>query len=189
MVSRRVRPLRSAAGSLVLVIGMVSLPAGIASAAPVRPDSSAMVLASGPRSQLQSQNRRLANGAFVRDGNRTGRGELTIKNNTAHDAVITLTIGRSPVYSVYVRGSSEYTVTGIRDNTYEIFFATGTDWDSQSRGFTRDRVFQRFDETMDFTTTSTVSEVRWSAWTITLDPVPGGTATASPVDPSNYPGP
>src|SRR5262249_3132084 len=155
MVSRRVRPLRSAAGSLVLVIGIMSLPAGIASATPVRPDGSALVLASGPQSQSAVQNRRLANGEFVRDGDRTGRGQLTSKNNTAHDAVITLTLSRSPVYSVYVREGSQYTVTGIRDNTYEIFFATGTDWDSQSRRFTRDPAFQRFDETVDFATTST----------------------------------
>ncbi len=134
------------------------------------------------------QDRRLTNGQFVRAGSRTGRGEMTVDNGGGDDAVVSLTMNKRSVYSVYVRKGSKYTVTGIRDGTYEIFFTTGADWDSQNQNFTRDRTFQRFDQTMTFTTTTTATERRWSTWNITLYPVVGGNANTSTVNPNDYPG-
>jgi hypothetical protein len=99
---------------------------------------------------LAEQDRRLDNGQLVRPGSRTGRGELTIDNGGDKDAVISLAMNKSPAFSGYVRNSSKYTVKGIRDGTYEIFFTTGVDWDSQNRTFTRDRTLQRFDDTTEF---------------------------------------
>ncbi|MGH4008181.1 MAG: hypothetical protein ACRDTH_08510 [Pseudonocardiaceae bacterium] len=151
------------------------------------------VLASSPDSigdasqALAQQDRRLDNGQFVRAGSRTGRGELTIDNGSGKDAVIALAKNKNPAFSVYVRNGSKYTVKGIRDGTYEIFFTAGTDWDSQNRAFTRDRTFQRFDDTMDFATTKTSTEIRWSTWTITIHPVVGGNANASEVNPNDFP--
>lgn len=198
MVNDWVRPLGSAIGSFIAVTGIALLPAGTASAAPIPRTIPAAVQATSvlmnplgeivPPAQPPpgDADRRLANGQFLRSGSRTGKGELTIDNGSDRDAVITMAMNSNPVYSVYVRKGSMYTVQGIRDSTYEIFFTIGTDWDSQN--FTRDRALQRFDQTFNFTTTRTATELRWTTGKITLNPVVGGNASTSPVDPKDYPG-
>ncbi len=212
MANRRVHPLGRATGSLILAAGSVLLPVGAASAAPmpqatpvttqaipvlinspeeglvsVRDASQALAAKGGLQNYQVEQNRRLDNGQFVRAGSRAGRGELTIDNGSNHDAVVSLAVNKNPAFSVYVRNGSQYTVKGIRDGTYEIFFTTGVDWDSQNRTFTRDRTFQRFDDTLKFATTRTATEIRWSTWSITLHSVIGGTANASEVNPNDFP--
>ncbi|MGH3774955.1 MAG: hypothetical protein ACRDRR_04350 [Pseudonocardiaceae bacterium] len=197
MDNHRLRPLRRAIGSLILVTGSVLLTVSSASAAPM-PQATPVtthattVLRSSPGEGLApareaSQDRRLDNGEFVRAGSRTGRGELTIDNGGGQDAVISLATSKNPAFSVYVRNGSKYTVKGIRDGTYEIFFTTGVDWDRQNRTFTRDRTLQRFDDTMKFTTTKTSTEIRWSTWTITLHSVIGGNANSREVNPNDFP--
>jgi hypothetical protein len=207
MANHRVRPLRRAIGSLILATGSVLLTVNAASAAPMpqatpvatpattvlmnsldegmapaRDASWALAAKGALQNYHVEQDRRLDNGQFVRAGSRTGRGELTIDNGGGQDGVVS-----SPAFSVYVRNGSKYTVKGIRDGTYEIFFTTGADWDSQNRTFTRDHTFQRFDDTLNFTTTKTSTEIRWSTWTITLHSVIGGTANASEVNPNDFP--
>lgn len=172
-----------AAGSLVLVTASVLLPAGAAAAAPQA--QADPVVSVTQVSVTQQQERRLANGQFVRSGNRNGAGKLTIKNGASHDAVATMTINRNAVYSVYVRKGMEFTVTGIRDGTYEMFFTSGTDWDSQARGFTRERSLSRLDRTMQYRTTSS----GWIEGSVTLYRVPGGNTDVNAVDPNNYPAP
>ncbi len=175
----RMRVLGTAIGSLILVIG-VSVPADAASAAPTPQAVAATTLAQPP---VEDQNRRLPNGQFIRAGNRTGSGELVIDNGGNHDGVITLARNKNAVYSVYVQQGSKFTMKGIRDGIYEVFFTTGVDWDSQARNFTRERSLQRFDETFDFTTTQAAA----TAWDITIFPVPGGNARTSVVNPNEFP--
>jgi hypothetical protein len=101
----------------------------------------------------QGQPGRPSNGQFVRQGSRTGRGELTIDNGAGQDAVITLAVGKRPTFAVYVRKGAKHTVTGIQDGTYHVFFTSGTDWDRKTRAFSRNCSFDRFDESMKFETT------------------------------------
>lgn len=202
MANHRVRLLGRVAGSLILAAGSVLLPVSAASAAqmpqstPVTAQVTKVLMNSSDEDMVSvrdashgqaEQDRRLDNGQFVRSGSRTGRGELTINNGGNRDAVISLTTNKSPAFSVYVRNGSEYTVKGIRDGTYQIFFTAGADWDTQNRNFTRDRILRRFDDTLNFTTTRTATGIRWSAGTITLHPVPDGTANASEVNPDDFP--
>jgi hypothetical protein len=134
------------------------------------------------------QNRRLSNGQLVRPGSRTGRGELTVDNGGgSRDAVITLAVGKRPAFSVYVRKHAKHTVGGIRDGTYRVYYTTGTDWDPKARAFTRGCAFERFDDTFKFETTHTATRVEWVEWTVTLQPVSGGTARTSDVHPNDFP--
>jgi hypothetical protein len=135
----------------------------------------------------QGQPGRPSNGQFVRQGSRTGRGELTIDNGGGRDAVITLAVGKRPTFAVYVRKGAKHTVTGIRDGAYHVFFTSGTDWDRKARAFGRDCSFDRFDDSMKFETTQTATQIEWSTWTITLQPVVGGNAATSEVDPDDFP--
>ncbi len=173
------RALGTAIGSLILV---TSVPAGVASAAPM-PQAVAVAATTLAQPPAGEQNRRLPNGQFIRAGNRTGMGELVIDNGGNHDGVITLARNKSAVYSVYVQQGSKFTVKGIRDGIYEVFFTTGADWDSQARNFTRERSLQRFDDTFDFTTTRTAA----TAWDITIFPVLGGNARTSVINPNEFP--
>jgi hypothetical protein len=127
------------------------------------------------------------NGKLIRAGNGDGRGELTIDNGGSHDAVVSLSEGRKPAISVYVRRGKKYTVKGVPDGSYTVFFTGGADWDGTARAFGRDCAFQRFEDPVPFRTIQSATQIRWSVWTITLQPVAGGTAATTDVDPNDFP--
>ncbi|ACZ00155.1 MULTISPECIES: hypothetical protein [Thermomonospora] len=129
---------------------------------------------------------RPSNGTFIRSSGLGGRGGLTIDNGSG-DAVVTLVRGGSPRISVYVRRGGTYTVRGISDGTYRIYFASGSAWDPKNRSFGRDCRFQRFEESLRFQTVYTATQIRWSNWRITLHPVLGGQARTRSVDPGAFP--
>ena len=130
---------------------------------------------------------RLSNGALIRAGNRGGRGELTIDNGGSADAVVTLSKGRRPAISVYVRRNKDFTVKGVPDGSYTVFFTGGADWDTKARAFGRRCAFQRFEDSMRFRTTRVGSQILWQNYRITLQPVIGGNASTSDVDPNDFP--
>jgi len=133
------------------------------------------------------QSRRLPNGQFVRPGSRTGKGELTIDNGSDRDTVVTLAVAGRPAFSLYVRNRSKQKVTGIRDGSYQIYYTTGVDWDPKARAFTRECAFERFDDTFKFKTTQSATQVEWTTWSVSLQPVAGGNANTTAVDPGKFP--
>ena len=130
---------------------------------------------------------RLSNGHYVRSGSRDGRGTLTIDNGGDHDAVVTLAKSGKPTVSVYVRKDKKYTVSGVNDGTYRIYFTGGNAWDRAAQAFGKHCSFEKFDDTLKFSTVRTTTQIRWSTWKITLQPVAGGTASTSDVDPDSFP--
>ncbi|WP_433423625.1 hypothetical protein ACQP1V_16195 [Microtetraspora malaysiensis] len=135
----------------------------------------------------KEQNRRLGNGTILASAIRGGRGSLTVKNGTAGDSVVTLVLGKRKAVSVYVRKRSTAKVTNIRDGKYRVYYTSGSDYDRATRGFTRNCVFQRFDDSLSFTTTYTATQIRWSTWTLTLQKMIGGNASTSDVSPDDFP--
>jgi hypothetical protein len=127
------------------------------------------------------------NGKLLRAGNKGGRSELTIENGGSTDAVVTLSKGRKPVISVYVRKDKTYTVKSVPDNSYAVFFTGGSGWDSTTRAFGRDCVFSRFEDPLKFRTTRDAAGIYWQNFTITLHPVVGGTARTEDVNPDDFP--
>ena len=129
--------------------------------------------------------RRLDNGEYI---NRVdwfhGEGELEIDNGTSLDAVAVLTtLTEEPLASVYVRASSQFTITDIPDGEYKLFFMLGEDWDDATGRFTRKAHYSAFQDTFSYITTSTTATI----WKATLHPVVGGTAATEEVDPSKFP--
>jgi hypothetical protein len=164
--------------------------------AAVRDASSALAAKGGPQGYKldlrvpatpREQSRRLPNGQFVRQGSRSGRGELTIDNSSQLDTVVTLALGKRPAFSVYVRNHAKQKVGGIRDGSYQIYYTTGVDWDPRVRAFTRKCTFERFDDAFKFTTTQSAAEVVWTTWSVGLEPVAGGNADTSEVAPNDFP--
>lgn len=90
--------------------------------------------------------RRLPNGRYIVSENRSGRGRFAITNGGDRDAVVTMVRGKKKAVSVYVRRGSKFTVSGVRDGEYDVYFTTGEDWDAKAGAFTRLCSFQRFEE-------------------------------------------
>ncbi|WP_405150952.1 hypothetical protein OG589_19265 [Sphaerisporangium sp. NBC_01403] len=132
-------------------------------------------------------NRRPANGSFLRAGSRNGNGRLTVDNGGKSDAVLTLVRGKTRLTSFYVRKGRKATVTGVPDGAYKVFFTGGADWDRATRSFTRNCSFERFEDTLKFRTIRSATVIQYSTWTITLQPVVGGKAKTSEVDPDSFP--
>jgi hypothetical protein len=135
----------------------------------------------------ERQNRRLKNGAFIRNGGRGGRAYLRIRNGLSDDAVVTLVRGKSKVMSVYVRKRKSYKINNVRDGSYKVYYTTGKDWDRSARAFTRDCDFKRFEKPLRFRTTYGATLIRWSNWTLSLHAVAGGNARTKKVKPGDFP--
>jgi hypothetical protein len=130
---------------------------------------------------------RPASGTYLHSGDRSGNGQLTVQNGSTTDAVITLAVGNHARFSVFIRHGATYKVPSINDGTYAVYYASGADWDSTSGTFARECAFTKFDKGLAFTTRSVSGGIEYSTWSISLQPVAGGTATTSKVDPRKYP--
>jgi hypothetical protein len=114
----------------------------------------------------------------------SGKGVLKIENGTESDGVVILTHNDDqPVVAIYVRSTSTAQLNGVPDGVYYVYFTTGTGWDEVNKTFIETSTYQRFDDTLDFTSSSS----QYSIWTLTLQPVTGGTASTSSIDPANFP--
>lgn len=112
----------------------------------------------------------------------SGTGTLEITNDLSYDAVIILVKTYNPKYSlmsIYVKSQSTFTATGIDDGDYYIYDMTGMDWDSDTNSFTRNSMYERFDDVFDFTNYN---------WEIGLKPRSGGNADYSTVNENDFPG-
>lgn len=110
-----------------------------------------------------------------------GYGELSVSNGTPSDGIVILTLDDQPVTAVYIRSGESYTMKGIRDGIYYLYFSTGSEWDGER--FTLYPSYKRFEDAFEFTTTSTA----YTIWSVTLHGVLGGTASAEEVNASEFP--
>ncbi|WP_062354677.1 hypothetical protein [Herbidospora yilanensis] len=126
---------------------------------------------------------RPGNGKVIYDRISGGEGVLKIKNGTGKDGVVTLVRGKTKAFSLYVRAKSTASFKRVDDGTYTVYFTTGYRFNSSKRKFTKSAAYQRFNDRLKFTTTATQSTI----WTLTLNPVRGGNARTSGVNPKDFP--
>ncbi|MGI5240104.1 hypothetical protein [Dactylosporangium sp. CA-139066] len=132
------------------------------------------------------QDRKLANGTYVKKGTLNGSGEFTINNGGGDtDVVVSLVPNGTKVAAttVYVTAGSTFKVKHVRDGSYQVYMATGADWDAGIAGFTRNCDMSKFTDPLDFKTTSR----QYTTWEITLKKTAGGNAHTDPVDAADYP--
>jgi hypothetical protein len=110
-----------------------------------------------------------------------GYGELTVENGTTSDGVVILTLSDKPVMSAYIRSGDSFTMKGILDGTYYLYFSTGADWNGKA--FTTTPSHQKFEDAFEFSTGSTT----YTTWSVTLQGVVGGTAATENIDESQFP--
>jgi hypothetical protein len=123
------------------------------------------------------------NGRILYDRLGGGIGILTIKNGLSRDGVVTLVKGKTKAISIYVRAKSTASVRDVRDGTYRIYFTTGYRFSTSKGRFTRAATYQRFNDKLKYVTTAT----RRPGWKLTLNPVRGGNAGTSSVNPKDFP--
>ena len=130
------------------------------------------------------QNRRLANGQFVKKAS-GGPGQLTIENKGEHDAMVTLAAAASGTATavMYIQAGQTATARGIRNGSYNLFVSRGADWDADLRTFTLSCLTTQFNDPIAFTSSSG----KYTVWTIQLSVGAGGNAGASAVDPGSIP--
>ena len=130
----------------------------------------------------------LANGTVLKKSTvyLNGYGEVQIQNGTDQDAVAKLIHGGTSVLTVYIKANNTYTMRDISDGVYWLVFVQGLDWDSTTQKFRRDAQYSAFDETFNFVTTEDSQYYHYSTFEITLNPVVGGTAETSSVDPQQF---
>lgn len=153
---------------------------------PVMPKTTEEVTEPSPTIQFRS----LSTGTFLVKKLSGGYGELTIENGRDLDAVGVLASSRElkiPLIAVYIQSEDSFTIKGIEDDMYTIYFTLGEDWDSDLEKFTRKATYARFEEELEFETTETATEIRYMTFTVTLHPVVGGTAETEPVREADFP--
>ncbi|MCA2221983.1 hypothetical protein [Nonomuraea aurantiaca] len=123
------------------------------------------------------------NGKILYDRVSGGQGTLKIKNGTSRDGVVTLVKGRTKAISIYVRARSSASVRDVRDGTYRVYFTTGSRFRTSKGRFSQSAVYQRFNDRLKFTTTATSRSV----WTLTLNPIRGGNARTTSINPKDFP--
>lgn len=116
----------------------------------------------------------------------SGEGTLEISNGTRYDAVAKLVKGNTAIYSVYIGANRDYTIEGISDGYYELMFAQGSDWNTVTKQFNKNQSYSAFDETFDFITTEDEYYYYPPGFEVTLNPVVGGTAETSSVNPAEF---
>lgn len=110
-----------------------------------------------------------------------GYGELTVDNGTDEDGVVILTFNEKPVMAAYIRAGEAFTMKGISDGTYYLYFSTGSEWNSKE--FLSSPSHKRFEDAIEFTSSSTT----YTTWGVTLHGVVGGTASTENVSENEFP--
>jgi hypothetical protein len=131
-------------------------------------------------------------GTFIVNNSKmgTGYGELTINNGLDSDAIVVLSKSYKPKVawiSVYVQSNDSYTIIGIPDGVYILYFSFGENWDNNSKKFTKAAIFQRFEKELEFKTTETPTEIWYDIYSVTLHPVPEGTAKTRYINETDFP--
>lgn len=117
-----------------------------------------------------------------------GYGSLLIENGTRNDAIAKLVdLNTGKTYKqIYIQAGNNFTINGIKSGTFVLKFSLGKNYSAETKRFTIDESFEKFDEILDFTVNRTANGVQWSNYRATLNPVTYGTATTSRIDANDF---
>jgi hypothetical protein len=113
-----------------------------------------------------------------------GKGKFKTENGTANDGIIVLTdIDGRGIVAFYVRAGREYTLTGLPDGIYMVYFSMGRNWDGEDLRFTTSPSFEKFEEPFEYITKAT----KFTIWRITLHAIEGGAGETEAIPPEEFP--
>lgn len=139
-----------------------------------------------------SRSRQYTTGMRLEDkGYLDGLGELTIRNEMEdRDAVAILTLPDTTfILAVYIQARDTHCIEKIRNGNYFLWFALGKNWNSSTFRFQEKASYERFEELFSFVTIQEQDGIVYSAYEVTLYPVPKGNATTEEIPEKNFPKP
>ncbi len=110
-----------------------------------------------------------------------GHGELRLQNSNTSDRLVVVTRNTEPVMSVYLRAGESFTIEGIADGTYRLYYSQGEDWDGTN--FTRNVKTSRSSGALLFTTTDRT----YSTWNIDIFVPSGGNTDVEAIPAAAFP--
>jgi len=110
-----------------------------------------------------------------------GHGELRLQNSNTDDRLVVVTRNTEPVMSAYLRASESFTIDGIADGTYRLYYSQGADWDGTA--FTHNIKTSRSSGALLFTTT----ERTYSTWNIDIFVPSGGNTDVEAIPTDAFP--
>jgi|GEM_PF-639053 hypothetical protein len=132
--------------------------------------------------QTPAPSTRLATGTWIFRGSLSGSRYLSVENQNAYDAVITLRKLASPpesgekIFSFYLRANDQHRVTGIPIGSYTLWYKLGESWDQGTSSFIVNHVAKRFEDPFDYDAVT-------AGWNAKILPVADGNAPTEPVSP------
>ncbi len=110
-----------------------------------------------------------------------GYGELTVTNGSGYDAILFLTrLGLNTVFQkTRIRDGSSEKISGIPSGFFWLYFCFTQNGDTISR--------LKFSNSFDFTTERVWGELQYNRFSVTLHPVPSGTARTESVSEMEFP--
>jgi hypothetical protein len=113
-----------------------------------------------------------------------GKGKLKVENGSDQDGIVILSDkSDNAKLAGYIRAGSNFTIGGIPDGSYRVFFATGDCWDDETRSFATNVRAVRMFELENYKTTSST----YTIWEITLHNVEGGEGIGAEVPDNELP--
>lgn len=108
-----------------------------------------------------------------------GAGKLEITNGTSSDAIAKLIDVKTnkTIRLVYIQANNVFTIKNIKIGEYILKFSLGNDFIPETNKFLRNQSYSKFDDTFDF---------QDSDFTVTLNPVEGGTAKTSSLNEEDF---
>ncbi|HET7080776.1 MAG TPA: SH3 domain-containing protein [Chloroflexia bacterium] len=110
-----------------------------------------------------------------------GHGELRLQNSNTSDRLVVVTRNTEPEMSVYLRAGESFTIDGIADGTYRLYYSQGDDWDGTA--FTRNVKTSRSSGALLFTTTDRT----YSTWNIDIFVPSGGNTDVEAIPRDAFP--
>ena len=171
--------------ALVLLVSFISTDDEPVPVIPVVPIENVAITTSIPVKDPSTYVSLLNGKIFTKNANfLRGNGELTISNGTSSDAIAKLVsrTNNKSIFTVYIKANNKYVIKNISDGSYKLFFNLGNDWDDTKRAFAVNSSYEVFEDLFDFETTAT----QYTTFSVTLDPVAGGSATTNDTNPQEF---
>jgi len=125
------------------------------------------------------------NGSLIKDTRTAnGPGTLTVGNGLDSDGMVAMMDKATTVLIIfYVHSKESYTLQGIPDGDYQVFFTLGKNWSWEEKVFTPAQSTRKFDDSLAYTTANGT----YTTFSLTLHSVSGGSAKSTEIDPATFP--
>jgi hypothetical protein len=121
---------------------------------------------------------------LIEDQATSGRGLLKAINGTSLDSFVIVMVANTQerVRVISVKAQDSFMLEDISPGNYNVFFATGLDWDSYDERFNRQGSYFEFGKALSFEE----DNHSYERHTITLNPVPNGNVRSRPISEAEF---